>query len=115
MPGGMLAPRVRLRLRATGEARIVNASRHGALIESASRLLPGRRCTVQWSATRRTSVVQGTVVRAEVSGLDAENVKYQGAIEFERPLGETWEDSTRDGHGLPSSPAGNVQRVKDES
>jgi hypothetical protein len=99
--GDALSRTVRVRLRAGAEARVVNASRLGALIESASRLLPGHRCTVQWQGTGRTSVVPGRIVRSEVARLEADHVAYHGAIEFERTLEDTWEASTRNEHDVP--------------
>lgn len=88
----------------------MNASRNGALIESASRLLPGHRCTIQWQGSGLTTEIPGRVVRSEVSRLDADHLSYLGAIEFEQALADAWEAATLCGHEIPEGEVDHAHR-----
>jgi PilZ domain len=75
---------VRSRLRAGHEARILDISSRGALIESDRRLAPGARLVLQISMSGAHFELEGRVIRAEVSALVAAGVRYRGAIQFDR-------------------------------
>jgi hypothetical protein len=61
---------MRVRLRGAGEARIVNLSVGGALVETTVRLLTGRTYAVQWHGPPPTRAHTAEVVRCELVGLE---------------------------------------------
>lgn len=63
---------------------MVNLSSHGALLESARRMLPGTRAQLQLANRRTRCVLSGRVLRCIVCGLDP--IRYRAAIVFEHPL-----------------------------
>ena len=74
------------RLRPGHDVTVVDASAHGALIETDRRLLPGASVDLQL-ATASTSVnVRGRVLRCSVSRVHPSAIWYRGAIGFERHL-----------------------------
>jgi chromosome segregation ATPase len=61
---------------------LVNASRGGAMVESDSRLAPGRMVSVSVNAGGATYVLRGRVLRSEVAGLSGGKLKFKSGIEF---------------------------------
>jgi len=107
--GTLLPDDVRVRVRAGHEATIVDFSRHGILLESTTRLLPGQRYTLQWTTNGTARHASGRVVRAEVAGF-SENagVRYRAALEFLVASDAFWEPSTRAGNSIHVVPRGNA-------
>lgn len=66
---------------------VIDISAHGALIETAHRLLPGRSVELQIKRDDRLTTVRGHVVRCGVAHVLASRMSYRGAIGFEQPLG----------------------------
>lgn len=95
--GPEITSTLRLRLRAGHEAVAVNLSPFGILLESASRLLPGHRCTLRFLGAAEPESVSGRILRAEVTRLDPHHgVVYRGAIEFDDGKHPSWVMSTHD-------------------
>jgi hypothetical protein len=94
---------VLVRIRGAGEVQVVNMSRGGALVHAPVRLLPGRRCVVQWTGPRGTRTVLAEVVRSELVGVDARaRPVYRAAVVFEQEIDETWGVATHQGTDYPS-------------
>ena len=74
------------RVRPGHEASVLDISAHGALIETALRLLPGRQVELQIERGAELTAIRGRVVRCRVSRVLASGVSYRGAIGFEQPL-----------------------------
>lgn len=74
------------RVRPGHEASVIDISAHGALIETALRLLPGRRCEMQIERAGQLTAIRGRVVRCRVVRLLASCISYHGAIGFDQPL-----------------------------
>ena len=74
------------RVRPGHEASVLNISAHGALIETALRLLPGRQVELQIERGDELTAIRGRVVRCRVSRVLASRLSYHGAIGFEQPL-----------------------------
>lgn len=70
-------------LRPGQEVRLLNVSRGGALVESATRMLPGGRTELQLSGLRRQTLA-GRIARCRVTRIDP--VRYEGAIVFDEAL-----------------------------
>lgn len=79
-------PLSRVRLRGGRELAVVDLSHAGALVEGPARLLPGTHVDVHIVTSEGRTLVRSRVVRAYVSYLDAEVVRYRGAICFERTI-----------------------------
>ena len=77
---------VSVRVRPGHAAAIVNVSAGGALIETASRLLPGAPVDLHIEAERRRTTWRGRVLRCAVVKLRATAVGYRAAIAFDRPF-----------------------------
>jgi hypothetical protein len=86
------------RLRTGGQLRIVDASSSGALVETAERLLPGRNLDVHIMSAQGRVLARSRVVRACVSHLTADSIRYQAALAFERAL-----DVHVEGYALPGA------------
>lgn len=74
------------RVRPGHEASVIDISAHGALIETALRLLPGRQVELQIERGDQITAIRGRVVRCRVERVLASVVAYRGAIGFEQPL-----------------------------
>jgi hypothetical protein len=70
-------------LRPGQDVTLVNIGCGGALLESASRMLPGARADLQLIGTPRCTV-RGRIHRCQVTCLDP--LRYRGAIVFDEPL-----------------------------
>jgi hypothetical protein len=76
------------------DARVRDLSGDGALIETACRLLPGRRLILQLSFVTGAVAIRSSVLRCDVCHVSADRIAYRGALVFERRL--RW---TRDASG----------------
>ncbi len=79
-------PLSRVRLRAGRELRVIEVSGTGALVEGDVRLLPGTHIDVHVITADGRVLVRSRVVRAYVSELTFEVVRYRGAFAFERHI-----------------------------
>jgi hypothetical protein len=79
-------PLSRMRLRAGRELGVVNVSSSGALVDSAARLLPGTHVDVHIVTSEGRTLVRSRVIRAYVCQLEADAIRYRGAIAFERSV-----------------------------
>ncbi len=79
---GIVLARVRPGL----DASVVDVSAHGALIETAHRLLPGRHIELHLETADDRAAIRGRVLRCSVAVVLASRMLYHGAIGFESPL-----------------------------
>jgi PilZ domain len=77
---------VTTRVRPGHDARIVDVSAGGALIDTEFRLLPGASVELHVQTDKRHTRVRGQVLRCSVVRLRANGVSYRGAIRFEHHL-----------------------------
>ena len=77
-------PLAHVRLRAGRELAVLNVSPSGALVEGPTRLLPGTHVDVHVVTRTGRVLVRSRIVRAFVSGLQADAVSYHGALAFDR-------------------------------
>lgn len=103
---------VSLRVRSGYAAVIINMSAGGALIETASRLLPGAPVDLHIEATHRQTTWRGRVLRCTVATLRATSVGYCAAIAFDRAL-PWFADRPPNGYFVPAGnpEAGGLIRV----
>jgi hypothetical protein len=100
---------VQARVRPGHEASVIDISAHGALIETALRLLPGRQVELQIERGDQLTAIRGRVVRCRVARVLASRVSYHGAIGFEQPLAWFAPSTTRE---YPVLAAPTVDRVR---
>jgi hypothetical protein len=74
------------RVRPGHAASVVDISAHGALIETAHRLLPGSFVDLHLESSRERAVIRGRVLRCSVASVLATCIWYQGAVHFDRSL-----------------------------
>jgi hypothetical protein len=79
-------PLARVRLRTGHELAVVNVSNSGVLVEGTARLLPGTRLDVHVVTRDGRVLVRCRVIRAFVCRLEADSVRYRGALAFERGI-----------------------------
>ena len=78
---------VSARLRPGRDARVIDVSAGGALIESSHRMLPGAHVELQLQrAGRPPDAFRAVVVRCSVACVRSNAVSYRGAVAFERPI-----------------------------
>jgi hypothetical protein len=77
---------VSLRVRSGYPAVIINVSAGGALVETASRLLPGAPVDLHIDAEHRRTTWRGRVLRCTVATMCATSIRYSAAIVFDRAL-----------------------------
>jgi hypothetical protein len=94
---GSHEPVCRVRLRTGRELSVVDVSNDGALVEGA-RLLPGTHLDVHVTTHEGRILVRSRVVRAFVVSLQADAVRYRGALAFDRSI----DTSLRLGYPMPS-------------
>lgn len=80
-------PLSRVRLRNGRELVVVNVSNSGALVQSASRLLPGIHVEVHVATWDGRVLARSRVIRAYVCALQADAIWYHGAPAFDRLIG----------------------------
>lgn len=74
------------RVRPGHDASVVDVSAHGALIEVAHRLFPGRHVELHLETADDRAVIRGRVLRCSVAAVLASRMVYHGAIGFDSPL-----------------------------
>ena len=89
-------PLSQARLRAGRELSVIDVSHAGALVEGATRLLPGTHVDLHIVTKDGRTLVRSRVVRAYVSYVDAAAVRYRGALAFDRSL-----DTSPAGYAIP--------------
>jgi hypothetical protein len=67
-------------------ASVVDVSAHGALIETAHRLLPGRSVELHFETLYERVTIRGRVQRCSVADLRDRGISYRGAVGFDSPL-----------------------------
>ena len=72
----------RVRLRAGRELSVINVSPWGALVEGATRLLPGTNVDVHVTAAQGRVLVRARVIRCAVWAVTPDDVLYRGALAF---------------------------------
>ena len=92
-PGETLS---RMRLRTGRELAVVDISPSGALVEGATRLLPGTHVDVHVVTRHGRVLVRTRVVRSSVWQLQADAVSYRTALAFDAAV-----DTEVDGYPLP--------------
>jgi hypothetical protein len=89
-------PLSRVRLRAGRELTVVDVSNGGVLVEGQARLLPGTHADVHIVTKDGRTLVRSRVVRAWVCDVQADMVRYRGALAFDRAI-----DTEPVGYALP--------------
>lgn len=79
-------PITRVRLRAGGHLHVVDVSNGGVLVEGEVRLLPGTHVDVHVFTSEGRLLVRSRIARAYVTHVEAEHIRYRGALAFERPI-----------------------------
>ena len=78
------------RVRSGYDARVINLSTNGALMETPCRLLPGGFVELRYArATDHPVVVRARVMRSAVSIVTASAIAYRGGLRFTSPLRQT--------------------------
>jgi hypothetical protein len=90
-------PLSRVRFRTGREVAVVNVSNTGLLVEGVARLLPGTHVDVHVVTREGRVLVRSRVTRAWVWALEADLVRYRGALAFDRIV-----DTTAIGYVIPS-------------
>ena len=85
-----------MRLRAGRELTVVDLSDSGALVEGSARLLPGTHVDVHIVTKDGRTLVRSRVVRAYVCHVQADRVRYRGAVAFDRVI-----DTGAAGYAIP--------------
>jgi len=83
-------PLARVRLRAGRELVVVDVSNAGALVEGMVRLLPGTHVDVHVVTQEGRTLVRSRVVRAYVCRVEADAMRYRGALAFDRAIDTAW-------------------------
>ena len=78
-----------MRLRAGSELAVLNISGGGVLVEGRARLHPGAHVDVHVVTREGRVLVRSRVVRAFISHLEPDLVRYRGALAFDRTIETT--------------------------
>ncbi len=89
-------PLSRVRFRAGREVTVVNVSNTGLLVEGPARLLPGTHVDVHVVTKDGRVLVRSRVTRAYVTALEADAIRYRGALAFDRVV-----DTSAIGYVIP--------------
>jgi len=76
----------RVRLRTGRELNVIDVSIAGALVEGATRLLPGTHVDVHVTSAHGRVLVRARVVRCAVWTVTADVITYRGALAFSAPV-----------------------------
>jgi hypothetical protein len=98
-------PLSQIRLRAGRELTVVDVSDVGLLAEGEMRLLPGTHVDVHLVTREGRLLVRSRVVRAFVCQLGPHQIRYRGALSFDRPVYTV-------GVGYPMPEAASSQRER---
>ncbi|HEX5107772.1 MAG TPA: PilZ domain-containing protein [Vicinamibacterales bacterium] len=90
-------PLARTRTRAGAELAVSDISAMGVLVEGTVRLAPGSRVDIHLMTRSGRVLVRGRVVRAYVSELRADLVRYRGALLFDQDV-----DTSAYGYSMPA-------------
>ena len=90
-------PLARVRLRVGSQLTVIDVSNAGVLVEGVARLLPGTHVDVHVVAADGRVLVRSRVVRAYVVHVEAELIRYRGALAFERGI-----ETAPSGYRVPS-------------
>ena len=93
---------VAARVRPGRDVSLLDVSAGGALVETASRLLPGSAVELHLESRDRRVAIRGRVIRCAVSRLRSTTVWYRGAIIFDRHL-PWFVDDDAAGYAIPSA------------
>lgn len=85
-----------MRLRAGRELTVIDLSDSGALVEGSTRLLPGTHVDLHVVTRDGRTLVRSRVVRAYVSHVQADAVRYRGGVAFDRAV-----DTSAAGYAIP--------------
>jgi hypothetical protein len=99
------------KIRPGHEAAVLDISSHGALIETALRLMPGRQIELQIERGGQLMSVRARVMRAQVARVQPSRVSYRGAIGFEQPLAWLADHAAHDEYAVHGAPAGGGVRL----
>lgn len=91
-------PLSRVRLRTGSEMTMVDVSDAGTLVEGDSRLLPGTHVDAHILTRAGRVLVRSRVVRAFVSHVQSDQVRYRGALAFDRKV-----DTGPHGYSIPGA------------
>jgi hypothetical protein len=94
------------RVRPGHAASVVDISAHGALIETAHRLLPGSHVDLHLATSHERAVIRGRVLRCSVASVLATCIWYHGAVHFDRSL--SWLIDAKWNEYLVLLPEGNL-------
>jgi hypothetical protein len=98
-------PLSQIRLRAGRELLVVNASDVGVLAEGEMRLLPGTHVDVHLVTREGRLLVRSRVVRAFVYRLGPHQLRYRGALSFDRPV-----STAAVGYPMPEASGDRIER-----
>lgn len=90
-------PLAKVRMRTGTELTVVNISPAGALVEGSVRLLPGVRIDVHVMTHAGRQLVRARVVRASLSSVRRNQVRYTGALQFDLAVDTTAHEPTARG------------------
>ena len=82
-------PLSRVRMRAGSQLTVLDVSNAGALLEGASRFLPGTHIDVHIVTAEGRTLVRSRIVRAYVSQVEADRMQYRAAVAFDRHVPTT--------------------------
>ena len=91
-------PLSRVRMRAGSQLAVLDLSNAGALLEGASRFLPGTHIDVHIITAEGRMLVRSRIVRAYVSHVEADRMRYRGAVAFDRQV-----DTAAAGYAVPEA------------
>ena len=97
---GEADPLARIRLRTGRELTVIDVGNTGALVESATRLLPGTHVDTHVMTGAGRVLVRSRVTRARVSAVAAESLTYQAALAFQQAI-----DASPSGYLIPGPSA----------
>jgi len=92
-------PLARIRLRTGAELSVLDVSACGVLVEGGLRLAPGARVDAHVMTRDGRLLVRSRVVRAYVSMVRADAIRYRGALLFDQAV-----DTSPYGYSLPAVP-----------
>ena len=79
-------PWLSVKLPDAGEARLLNVSSSGMLLQTSTKFAPGSTIAVQLCGVDQTRVVRARFVRSDILDVGATGVKYVAAATFEDPI-----------------------------
>lgn len=102
-------PYLTARLVAGPAVELLDVSRRGVLVQTATRLLPGSPIAIKFVAADADLVLRGCVVRSSVAVLNGTEVKYHTAVAFNDDITlceeGLWSEEPETGVATPEVPA----------